>query len=188
MGTPHHSISTMYKLLFTLLSLVHLSSSLLSSDQFCGPQECGLLCEGGQECVEDDQVNCCCEPCCAQWSCVSVPPIPPTAECPEVRPEFNSPCRADEEGLHCDYGTQECCGEVYPEISMECSYNVWIGYYVDTLCILGLAPPCPDDTTTTTTEPLEYDDTTTTTTVPLEYDETTTTTTEPLEYDDTATN
>merc|ERR1712215_192310 len=161
----YHSIPIMYKIPFSLLYLVHLFSCLLSpvyllsSDQFCGPQECGLLCEGGESCVQDDQVNCCCEPCCAQWSCVSVPPVP-SVKCPDIRPQFNSPCTDAEEGLHCDYGSQECCGEQYPEISMECSYNEWSGYYVDTLCILGLAPPCPDDTTTTT-EPLGYDETTT---------------------------
>eukprot|EP00092_Neocalanus_flemingeri_P009569 GFUD01010299.1.p1 GENE.GFUD01010299.1~~GFUD01010299.1.p1 ORF type:complete len:220 (-),score=41.95 GFUD01010299.1:75-734(-) len=127
--------------LFSLVSLVF-------SDEFCGPQSCGLMCEGGEKCVEDNEVNCCCEPCCARWSCNSIFSPSPKMGCPEERPEFNSPCGNDEDGLHCDFGTIECCGETFPEISMECADGMWIGYYIDTLCILGLAPPCPDDTTT----------------------------------------
>merc|ERR1719309_329064 len=60
-------------------------------------------------------------------------------------------CGPEECGLLCAGG--EVCGETYPEVVMECQDSQWIGYYVDTLCILGLAPPCPDDTTTTTTSP-----------------------------------
>ena len=75
------------------------------------------------------QISCCCEPCCPQWSCDQ------HTTCPPVRPHLGSPCTS--EGQHCDFGTQECCGQTYPEISMECSGGAWQGYYVDTLCVLG---------------------------------------------------
>jgi len=77
-------------------------------------------------------------------------------ECPDERPELGTTCEEELEGVTCDYGSQECCGEWYPEMTMECIGGSWQGYYIDTLCILGLAPPCPGDTTTlppTTTEP-----------------------------------
>eukprot|EP00090_Calanus_glacialis_P004586 TRINITY_DN13440_c0_g1_i2.p1 TRINITY_DN13440_c0_g1~~TRINITY_DN13440_c0_g1_i2.p1 ORF type:complete len:218 (-),score=55.35 TRINITY_DN13440_c0_g1_i2:78-731(-) len=143
-----------------ILALYVLSiTTLCMTDDFCGPQDCGLMCEGGEQCVEEDSVNCCCEPCCARWNCESN--IPSQASCPERRPEFNSACEDGEQGLHCDYGDIECCGETYPEISMECVDNTWVGYYIDTLCILGLAPPCPDDTTTTEPAEKSGDETTT---------------------------
>merc|ERR1712212_651044 len=103
----------------------------------CGPPECGVECD---DCVEDPTITCCCEPCCARWSC----------GCPDTRPGFNTPCQAGQEGLECEFGSQECCGVEYPEVILQCEDSTWVGYYVDTLCILGLAPPCPDDTTTTT--------------------------------------
>ena len=34
---------------------------------------------------------------------------------------------------------QECCGELYPEVIMECQ-GVWQGYYVDTTCDIGQSP------------------------------------------------
>ena len=34
---------------------------------------------------------------------------------------------------------QECCGELYPEVIMEC-WGVWQGYYVDTTCDIGQSP------------------------------------------------
>merc|ERR1740137_68454 len=73
------------------------------------------------------------------------------ASCPTERPEFNSAC---EEEMTCDYGSQECCGETSPVVTMECM-GTWVGYYIDTPCAFGI--PCPDDTTIT--EPA--DDTTT---------------------------
>merc|ERR1719334_1939954 len=66
-------------------------------------------------------------------------------KCPEERPNFNTPCEFSQESVQCNFGTQECCGEIYPVVTMECNQGTWIGYYVDTLCLLGLAPPCPDD-------------------------------------------
>ena len=40
-----------------------------------------------------------------------------------------------DEGAMC----QECCGELYPEVIMEC-WGVWQGYYVDTTCDIGQSP------------------------------------------------
>ena len=57
--------------------------------------------------------------------------------CPADRPEFGSPCSAGQAGLSCDYGEQECCGEMYPEITMQCDGETWQGFYIDTLCGLG---------------------------------------------------
>ena len=57
--------------------------------------------------------------------------------CPQVRPDFNTDCMDGQEGLDCDYGEQECCGEKFPEIKMECRSNQWQGYYVDTICMIG---------------------------------------------------
>ena len=34
---------------------------------------------------------------------------------------------------------QECCGELYPEVIMEC-WGVWQGFYVDTTCDIGQWP------------------------------------------------
>ena len=34
---------------------------------------------------------------------------------------------------------QECCGELYPEVIMEC-WGVWQGFYVDTTCDIGQSP------------------------------------------------
>ena len=140
--------------------LLLLLAPLLSAESLCGPEECGLTCPAGEVCVQDtevsrpvrevlhspDQISCCCPPCCPQWSCQRDLTTTEAPGCPDSRPELGSPCT--DQGLHCDYGRQECCGQWYPEISMECQ-GTWQGYYVDTLCILGLAPPCPDDTTTT---------------------------------------
>merc|ERR1711936_309115 len=117
--------------------LVLLSGLFLSAEAWCGPEACGLTCSAGEVCVEDTEISCCCPPCCPQWSCnpdtTTQAPL-----CPESRPELGSPCTGQD--LHCDYGRQECCGEWYPEISMECQGGTWQGSYVDTLCILGLAP------------------------------------------------
>ena len=57
--------------------------------------------------------------------------------CPKQRPDFNSFCDLGLQGTKCEYGSQECCGETYPEVVMECQDSQWIGYYVDTLCIRG---------------------------------------------------
>ena len=57
--------------------------------------------------------------------------------CPEDRPEFNTACLESQEGLSCPYGEQECCGEKFPEVTMECQSNQWIGYIIDTVCMLG---------------------------------------------------
>ena len=136
----------------TLVTLTALYFSLfLSASAFpemCGPEACGLTCAEDESCVQDlevrgdkagqsivlswvkpAQISCCCEPCCPQWSCDQ------HTTCPPVRPDLGSPCTS--EGQHCDFGTQECCGQTYPEISMECSGGAWQGYYVDTLCVLG---------------------------------------------------
>ena len=37
----------------------------------------------------------------------------------------------------CDYGSQVCCGETYPEIMMICSSGSWQTIIVDTICMLG---------------------------------------------------
>jgi len=129
-----------------MITVVFLSLLFLSGPAFtemCGPESCGLICTEEESCLQDLEISCCCEPCCPQWSC---DPGPATT-CPQKRPDLGSPCIS--EGEQCDYGSQECCGQTYPEISMECTGAVWQGYYVDTLCVLGLAPPCPDETTTT---------------------------------------
>merc|ERR1711892_541037 len=153
------SISILCTMKAYILALYNLSiTCLVLADDFCGPQECGLLCEGGEECVETDDVNCCCEPCCPRWNCNSIFPPPAEASCPTERPEFNSAC---EEEMTCDFGSQECCGETYPEVTMECMDGMWVGYYIDTLCVLGVAPPCPDDTTTTEPAEKAADETTT---------------------------
>merc|ERR1711872_640526 len=78
-------------------------------------------------------------------------PAPPTGSgsgsgCPASRPDFNTRCNTAEEGLSCEYGTQTCCGETYPEIVMECMDKEWAGYFADTVCILG--GTCPVNTTT----------------------------------------
>ena len=50
---------------------------------------------------------------------------------------LQSKCGADLEGLKCDYGSQVCCGETYPEIKMTCISGRWEGYYVDTVCMIA---------------------------------------------------
>ena len=109
-------------------------------------------------------MQCILAPCCAQWSCAP-PPAPALGECPPTPPQFGAPCTQQEEGAeHCEYGEQveqnwscigvmseecwqECCGELYPEVIMECR-GVWQGYYVDTTCVIG---QCAHLVTTSTT-------------------------------------
>ena len=50
---------------------------------------------------------------------------------------LQSNCEPDLVGLKCDYGSQVCCGEEFPEIKMSCSSGSWEGYYVDTICMFG---------------------------------------------------
>ena len=100
-------------------------------------------------------MQCILAPCCAQWSCAP-PPAPALGECPPTPPQLGSPCTGQQEGAeHCEYGEkveqlvmcwsderamcQECCGELYPEVIMEC-WGVWQGYYVDTTCDIGQSP------------------------------------------------
>ena len=134
-------VTAFYFGLFTLV----LSGSALAST--CGPESCGLTCAEDESCLQDlevrqywsghcldlshclAQISCCCEPCCPQWSCDQ------HSTCPQHRPDLGSPCSS--QGQHCDYGSQECCGQTYPEISMQCDGGTWQGYYVDTLCVLG---------------------------------------------------
>merc|ERR1711936_1299239 len=80
-------------------------------------------------------------------------PNPPTGtgsgsgNCPDERPDFNTPCPASQEGLTCHYGNQTCCGETSPEFVFDCSSEgTWAGYYVDTICILGGSCPPPQST------------------------------------------
>merc|ERR1719308_499704 len=94
----------------TLVLLMVLVLTPLTVWGECGPPECGLECD---DCVEDTTITCCCEPCCARWSC----------GCPDTRPGFNTPCQADQEGLECEYGSQECCGVEYPEVNLQCEYG-----------------------------------------------------------------
>ena len=51
---------------------------------------------------------------------------------------YNSPCTPEQEGLRCEYGEHECCGVRSPNFVMECFSGLWAGYYVDTLCVLGI--------------------------------------------------
>merc|ERR1719348_1593596 len=138
-----------------MLSLLVLTLPLLAlSEPPCGPAECDLVCPP-EQCVEHQDVYCVMAPCCPRWSCdrsreTTYPPTPSPFACPNDWPEIGSPCEGQGQ---CEYGEQECCGETYPEIVFECMGGTWQAYYVDTLCILGLAPPCPDDTTTTTPPP-----------------------------------
>ena len=73
-------------------------------------------------------MQCLQEPCCPQWSCQT---------CPQTRPDFQTECSRVQEGLECDYGSQECCGEEYPQVKMQCASQQWQGYYVDTICMFG---------------------------------------------------
>merc|ERR1712055_498964 len=74
--------------------------------------------------------------------------------CPADRPEFNSPCGAN--GEQCEYGKQECCGHVSPQVQMTCQDNSWLGFYVDTRCMFGI--PCPGESTTTTESYQDYEE------------------------------
>ena len=114
-------------------------------------------------------MQCILAPCCPQWSCGPAAAAGPAGQCPDERQELGTSCDQELEGVTCDYGSQECCGQLYPEMTLECVDGQWQGYYIDMLCILGpislqpryklsvtmkfnfpgLAPPCPDDTTTT---------------------------------------
>merc|ERR1719323_29874 len=133
--------------------MIVLLTGSLKSDHLCGPEECGLYCDEDQVCSQDYEVQCITSPCCAQWGCNSadIKHVTTDDDCPDTWPNIGDLC--EEEGARCEYGEQECCGEEYPEIVFECMGGSWQGYYVDTLCILGLAPPCPDESTTTTTAP-----------------------------------
>ena len=48
-----------------------------------------------------------------------------------------SECGAEMEGLNCDFGSQVCCGETFPELKMSCMGGKWEGYYVDTVCMIA---------------------------------------------------
>merc|ERR1711953_1336615 len=40
-------------------------------------------------------------------------------------------CMDNQKGLNCDYGTEECCGETFPEIRYTCGEsNLWAGYFL----------------------------------------------------------
>merc|ERR1719219_2081111 len=126
-----------------ILSILSLASVGLTHD-FCGPVECGLQCEGGETCLQDAEVNCIMEPCCPQWSCHGGEGS--AFGCPEEEPELYSHCIVQQEGLGCDYGEQECCGQISPTMHVQCSGGQWYGFHIDTPCGLGVYPPCPDDT------------------------------------------
>merc|ERR1712215_488531 len=52
----------------------------------------------------------------------------PGGNCPDERPDFNTPCPASQEGLTCHYGNQTCCGETSPEFVFDCSSGgTWAG-------------------------------------------------------------
>ena len=40
-------------------------------------------------------------------------------------------------GMSCDYGSQKCCGEKYPEVTMTCDGSNWQGFHIDTICMMG---------------------------------------------------
>ena len=82
----------------------------------CGPKECKLKCKGGKEvCYMSLLIRCIQEPCCPIWSCQTCPP----------QPEFGSKCKMSQAGMSCDYGSQKCCGEKYPEVTMTCDGSNW---------------------------------------------------------------
>merc|ERR1711983_387041 len=143
----HLCLSLMMKLFFFLI--LSLSFSILLLNEVCGPEECKIECEDDQKCTQDLEVQCILAPCCPQWSCGPAGAASPAGQCPDERPELGTSCDQELEGVTCDYGSQECCGQLYPEMTLECVDGQWQGYYIDTLCVLGLAPPCPNDTTTT---------------------------------------
>ena len=51
-----------------------------------------------------------------------------------MMPDFGTSCQQDQADLRCEYGEQECCGETYPEIVMDCMEGVWQGIAVETPC------------------------------------------------------
>ena len=99
----------------------------LSGSTSCGPASCQLQCETGSQCLQNEGVECLEEPCCPQWSCQT---------CPKTRPDFGGDCSIMQEGLKCEYGQEECCGEVHPQIRMQCYSQRWKGYHVDA-CLGG---------------------------------------------------
>ena len=85
------------------------------------PPECDI--QDCDKCIEIKTADNCCV-----WSC----------KCPDQMPGYNTSCQAGREGMECPYGTQECCGQVYPEMSVKCEKGFWLGgEKVDTSCSLG---------------------------------------------------
>merc|ERR1719186_739976 len=73
---------------------------------------------------------------------------PPPFMCPDKIPEIGSKCSTLMSGHTCYYGNQTCCGESMAEQVRECGGEEWAGYFIDTVCILGLPCPTPGPTTT----------------------------------------
>jgi len=108
-----------------------------STTEACGPDSCGLQCEGSSKCVQNQNIQCLSSPCCPQWSCLS---------CPKEMPEINGPCNPSDEGLECQYGKQTCCGVEHANFLMQCTESQWATIQVETPCMFGVTCPptiCP---------------------------------------------
>jgi len=107
--------------------------------EICGPADCNLVCEESQICHQDMEVQCIIAPCCPQWSCDN------DDTCPDDSPELDDQCDQDTmAGVKCHYGEQNCCGQTFPLMTWQCEAGQWWGFYVNTLCSIGFAPPCPE--------------------------------------------
>jgi len=42
---------------------------VICEEYFCGPPECNIVCQEGEECIENPEIVCVTEPCCERWSC-----------------------------------------------------------------------------------------------------------------------
>jgi len=124
------------------------SGEVSSTLMLCPSSNCyegGLSYSDGETWQCSDGCNTCS---CNSGKVSSTRMLCPSPNCPSETPGFNTACRTAEEGLSCEYGSQTCCGETLPAVVMECSQNTWVGYYVDTVCMLGGS--CPTDESCTT--------------------------------------
>jgi hypothetical protein len=54
---------------------------------------------------------------------------PPPPVCPSAQPAPNSAC--SDEGLHCTWGSECCCGECFPSFACSCSGGSWGCFFTD---------------------------------------------------------
>ena len=66
-------------------------------------------------------------------SCYDCPSQKTPGVCPNSRPDFNSKCSRNQEGLSCNYGRRQCCGKEFHDVTMQC-YGQWVGFYNDVVC------------------------------------------------------